>query len=159
MSCRSVWFRSRFRTREFLSVCGFMASLALPGCGFDIVDETSGDRPTPNLQITVELGANQSVKAGSQFPEPIQVRATDSGLPFRGFLEFEYADAGTPPQVQFRGSNGSGKFVFTRKVGLTPGAFTVTVYHNHCPRLENLYGCARPVQVGTVVVNGQVIAP
>lgn len=162
MSCRTLRFRSRLRTRELLALCGLMAGLALPGCGVDIVDEGSDrDKPAPNVLLTVQFGANQVVKAGAQFPEAIQVRATVNGQPFNDHLNFDYTDPNTPTPVSalVLKANANGQYVFTRKVGLTPGPFTVTVYHHHCARGNMFWDCSKLVKVGTVVVNGQIVAP
>lgn len=144
----------RSDARKLVLACLGVATMVLPGCR----DIAGGSGGPPNLQITVESGANQVVKAGAPFPEPIRVRATVDGQPFTNHLTFAYSEATAPTSTMTYYPNANGQFGYTRTVGTTPGTFTVTVYHAHCSGPDLSGGCGGGVvNVGTTIVNGQIV--
>lgn len=139
----------------------FLVAATLPmafGCSTSI-DSLFPDVPAPTIEITVLSGNNQSVTAGSEFPQPVVARVRRDGVLYaNSAISFTLTQSAPPATTSFRTSDAEGVVSIRPTAGAALGPFTLRIFYQHCPR-PGFKDCESPyMELGAVSVQGTVVA-
>jgi hypothetical protein len=139
-----------------------LMAAALPmafGCTPSI-DSLFSEVPAPTIEITVLSGDNQTITAGSEFPQPVVARVRrDGALLANSAISFTLTQSAPPATTSFRTSDAEGVVSIRPTAGAALGPFALRIFYLHCPR-PGFKDCESPyMELGAVSVHGTVVAP
>lgn len=128
------------------------------GCSSSI-DSLFPEVPTPTIEITILSGDNQTVTAGSEFPQPVVARVRRNGVLYaNGAVSFTLTQSAPPAITSFRTADAEGVVSIRPTAGAALGPFTLKIFYQHCSR-PGFKDCESPyTELGAAPAYGTVVA-